>query len=314
MSEENEVLAFSVDEKLLLDKGQAIDEMLSISLDPDIAIETYHDYVQIRGIIILQGEYKKSDIKTPTENEIGMNYLEKIIDTEPGQAMFSHRFPVEISIPKNRITSMENVHVEVASFDYEIPATDCININATLHIAGITKEDVTPEPQEELPPEKEEEETTVQDKETVMEAIPTSDEASEEAPTEEVEVIEKPKRELQEEIKEEDSETSKNKLDVNDDTEVDMEVVTDTEDTIDIQLSETEEVEEEKVKDMLFLTDLFGGAEEEMKTSIKIHITQEEDTVETIAKRYDVSALQLMKENNLSPEDITEGMLVEIPQ
>src|SRR5690625_7852000 len=120
--------------------------MLAISLEPDIAIETFHDYVQIRGIIILQGECKKT-----TENleEVGApdnvvtNYLEKIIDTEPGQAMFSHRFPVEISIPKNRITSMENVHVEVASFDYEIPATDCININATLHIAGITKEDVT---------------------------------------------------------------------------------------------------------------------------------------------------------------------------
>lgn len=319
------MLAFSVNETLLLDQGQGIEEMLSISLDPDIAIETYHDYVQIRGIIILQGEYKKSTSPQHPDHEEVMNYLEKIIDTEPGQAMFSHRFPVEISIPKNRIYSISDVRVEVAAFDYELPTVDCLKINATLHIGGISKDeiiedrhDVMEEPnqigaesneQAEAPkavgPEQEKSIKQQESGEVKAGRTDKADKADKTNKADKKEVAKEPKQ----------SETPVSSTDGKNHAEVaNIEVITESEETIDIQLSENVETDEEKVKDVLFLTDLFGGIQEETKTNIRIHITQEEDTVETIAKRYEVSALQLIKENNLSPENLSEGMLIQIPQ
>ena len=59
------------------------------------------------------------------------------------------------------------------------------------------------------------------------------------------------------------------------------------------------------MKDVQFLTDLFGGSKEETQTTVTIYIIQEEDTVESIAKRFEIPALQLLKDNNLSGEDIS---------
>lgn len=82
---------------------------------------------------------------------------------------------------------------------------------------------------------------------------------------------------------------------------------------IDIQLNESEAEEDDEVKDVQFLTDLFGGEEEEQHAKMRIYITQEEDTIETIAKRYEISALQLIKDNNLAGESIEEGQLLHLP-
>src|SRR5690625_3167167 len=82
---------------------------------------------------------------------------------------------------------------------------------------------------------------------------------------------------------------------------------------IDIQLSESEEDDgDEEVKDVRFLTDLFGGEQEETYTKMKIYITQENDTIESIAKRYEMSTLQLIKDNQLTGEGLEEGQLLYI--
>src|SRR5699024_6531963 len=122
---------------------QGIEEMLAISLDPDIAIETFHEDIQIRGIIILQGEYKKViDEQTNVEHEkdSSLQIIEKMIETEENQVMFSHRFPVEVTVAENRINDLNDVKVEVVAFDYEIPTNDSLNISAELHIHGILNE------------------------------------------------------------------------------------------------------------------------------------------------------------------------------
>lgn len=326
LEQHKDILSFTVNESLHLESGQGIEEMLGISLEPDIAIETYHDYVQIRGIIILQGECKKT-----TENIEGINstdhsitnYIEKIIDTEPGQAMFSHRFPVEVSVPKNRIRDISDVKVEVVSFDYELPSTHRLNINATLHIHGIVADEIISAPAEtpetlETPEETSEKtlRTTKEDEKT-----DTSDELSldkdmheKKESTEEIMHTEELETSKQEEVTIIDSEETKSgDLTASEEAmTVEDDKLHDEKDEIDIQLSEMEEKEEEQVNDVLFLTDLFGGIAEESSTTLRIHIIQEEDTIESIAKRYDVSALQLMKDNQLSADEMIPGNLIHI--
>src|SRR5699024_1341609 len=53
---------------------------------------------------------------------------------------FVHRFPVEISIPSYRVHELEDVTVQVASFDYEIPNHHQMKLMATIEIDGLIEQ------------------------------------------------------------------------------------------------------------------------------------------------------------------------------
>src|SRR5699024_10655534 len=268
---------------------QGIEEMLAISLDPDIAIETFHEDIQIRGIIILQGEYKKViDEQTNVEHEkdSSLQIIEKMIETEENQVMFSHRFPVEVTVAKNRINDLNDEKVEVVAFDYEIPANNRLNISAELHIHGILNERNIPDHNQKKEDIKAHEKEACHQEEKVVEESTLSD-----------------------------SEKVSNKIDHEppDEGEVNYNInmnEQEEEDDIDIQLNETED--EEMVEDVLFLADIFADTDEKSVSTMRIHIIQKEDTIESVAKRYDMSALQLMKDNQLNADEMTPGKLIYI--
>lgn len=304
LDQQQNVLSFTVNESLHMEKGQEIEEMLSISIEPDIAIETFEEYMQIRGLIILQGECSKANTTEDKYHDEanGQNdalvYMEKVIDTQVNQMMFSHRFPVEVSVARNRIDNIADVKVEVISFDYELPANDRLNIEATLHIHGIKGNNVEREKeidQEEAQAEPQIEETASTEEENNVVNEQTNEE----------------------EIKTPDNEEQLTSINVPETLQSDEKIISESieaidDQVIDIQYSETTEEEDEEVSDVLFLTDLFGEVEEASVTTMKIHIIQEEDTIESIAKRYDMSALQLMKDNNIHADDMEPGSLIYI--
>src|SRR5690606_19452538 len=119
MKAKDDVIIFDVNETLYFERGQEIAEMVSISLDPDIAIQAYDQYIQVRGLIMLQGEYVKVENSQPEYQEFTeelTNYIEKVVDTEENQAQFSHRFPVEISVPSYRVENEADVTVTIDAF------------------------------------------------------------------------------------------------------------------------------------------------------------------------------------------------------
>src|SRR5699024_4298899 len=68
-------------------------------------------------------------------------YIEKIVDHHNGTtADFYHRFPIEISIPKERVNRLEDVRVKIAVFDYELPDHHTVKLSATVHITGLVEE------------------------------------------------------------------------------------------------------------------------------------------------------------------------------
>jgi stage VI sporulation protein D len=140
LSQENQsCLRFSLEESLWFRKGQEVEELVSISLDPDITIQENDQYVTIRGSLELTGEYKSYEPTNENKNEdvTSQKFVERVDAREGGNCEFSHRFPVDITIPNNRIQSIYDIDVLVESFDYSIPERSCLKLAAELTISGL---------------------------------------------------------------------------------------------------------------------------------------------------------------------------------
>ncbi|MGG5254876.1 stage VI sporulation protein D [Neobacillus sp. SM06] len=140
MSQENQsCLRFSLEESLWFRKGQEVEELISISLDPDITIQENDQYVTIRGSLELTGEYKSfhDGEGMEEEAEFAQKYVQRVDEGDEGVYEFAHRFPVDITIPNNRIQSIYDIDVMVETFDYSLPERSCLKLSAELTISGL---------------------------------------------------------------------------------------------------------------------------------------------------------------------------------
>ncbi len=141
MSQDNQsYLRFSLEESVWFQKGQEVAELVSISLDPNITIIENDQYVTIKGSLELTGEYQPL-VESFAAEDIGEISASKFVHTveERGEGIseFLHRFPVDITIPNNRIQSVYDIDVTVDSFDYVFPERSCLNLSAELTISGL---------------------------------------------------------------------------------------------------------------------------------------------------------------------------------
>ncbi|WP_421380244.1 stage VI sporulation protein D [Bacillus salacetis] len=143
MSQEQSCLRFSLEEAVWFKKGQEVEELLSISLDPHITIQEQEQYVLIRGTLDLTGEYlpTSSNEEEEPDNWYDLQhngkYVHRVDYREKGECEFTHSFPVDVTIPKNRIANLDEIDVYVDSFDYVVPENACLKLNADLTISGI---------------------------------------------------------------------------------------------------------------------------------------------------------------------------------
>jgi stage VI sporulation protein D len=140
--EQQSCLRFSLEEAVWFKKGQEVEELLSISLDPHITIQEQEQYVLIRGTLDLTGEYLPSGSNEEDQDnwyDFHQNgkYVHHVEFREKGECEFTHSFPVDVTIPKNRIANMNEIDVYVDSFDYVVPENACLKLNADLTISGI---------------------------------------------------------------------------------------------------------------------------------------------------------------------------------
>lgn len=139
MSQGNQsCLRFSLEESVWFQRGQEVAELVSISLDPNITIQENEQYVSIRGSLELTGEYTCLEQQQENENQIAaLKYVHSVMEREEGVYEFLHRFPVDITIPKNRIESIYDIDIQVEGFDYTFPEEDRLKLNADLAITGL---------------------------------------------------------------------------------------------------------------------------------------------------------------------------------
>lgn len=133
-------LRFSLEESVWFQKGQEVAELVSISLDPNITIIENDQYVTIKGSLELTGEYTRNEEDQTEENFeeiIASKFIHTVEERDEGICEFLHRFPVDITIPNNRIQSVYDIDVTVDSFDYVLPERSCLKLSAELTISGL---------------------------------------------------------------------------------------------------------------------------------------------------------------------------------
>lgn len=143
MSENQSSLRFSLEESVWFKRGQEVEELLSISLDPHITIQEQEQYIIIQGKLFLSGEYRNNAEQVEDEE---VSWQKKYVHTleyreEEDVYEFKHQFPVDITIPKEKVEDVSYLDVSVDSFDYDILENLCLKLNADLTISGLRDEE-----------------------------------------------------------------------------------------------------------------------------------------------------------------------------
>lgn len=343
------LFVFDLNESLYLETGQEISEMLSISLDPEITVQPFNDYVSIRGVIQLQGEYQKAevteerDIPLELEDYHSRRYLERVEETAEGVASFSHEFPIEISVPTDRVADVNNIMVDVEWFDYDLPTENQLKLTSRIAIEGISQQREKQENDEslaesvdliesenerfefEILEEKEQEESVEERQEDEVPVINESVSSKSDAENEEENDKNRwPKTKSQslaeffntspssplEPSAKMESEGTYESVDHVDSNEY-IEELMESRESAEVELSESSS---EDMENVTYLADMFRESEEDVEfTKVRICIVQENDTLEAIADRYEIPKLQLLKQNRLDGDDLSEGQLLSIP-
>ncbi|MGM8213007.1 stage VI sporulation protein D [Virgibacillus sp. W0430] len=344
MSKERAVFSFDLHESLYFEKGQEVAEMLSISLEPNISIQPFNEYVSIRGVIELQGDYKKSDELAEETDRLeayethnSLRYVEKISDMENGKLFFSHRFPVEISVPANRVSDLDDITVDVDAFDYELPSNGLLVLKSTIKINGINEDEEIGTMREETQndqleyEERKREEANTRSVEDRMNSsndfvespnfeldIKTNEQQAEKpvAEGEKDRFLFKQTESIQQFMKKDEQVNElKSTEELNKEIELHSELENSAETNLQIEAKESdaEEADLNAIDSLNYLSDMFRNEAEEQYSSMRLCIVQEEDTIETISKRYEVPALQIVNKNKLVDADLTPGQLLYIP-
>ncbi|MDT8859503.1 stage VI sporulation protein D [Alkalihalobacillus sp. MEB130] len=143
-------LSFSIEESVWLNKGQEVEEILGMSLEPEIVIEEKDHHVFIRGGLRLVGEYRptgtddsKADNSQTLEQQVSFRSAGDVTIAADGSGQIKHFFPIDVTIPLSRIQNLDDVYVEVDSFDYDLPEKSCIQLTADISISGMTQQQET---------------------------------------------------------------------------------------------------------------------------------------------------------------------------
>lgn len=316
----NKPLEVKISEKYYIEKGQGIDQLLAVSLDDHIRLHEFPSFIQLKGEVILEGEFAKE----PGIRNLGerkdfpqRKYMQSIELLEDGIAYFRQIIPVDITIPKSSVRDIEDIQVSIHHFDYSIPTPHIFILFATLCVTGIVKE--------------EEEETRAQS-DAVLEEVIIEEKPVEETPT----VVEDVAEELAEELAAEElpieevlqpeveSIVNVERLDEKIDNEtidevpyvVHKNVAEDSDegmvvdDEVDSSFSEAEVVEGE-VREVheSFLDELFGA---DRVAQVTKYVVQEEDSLASVAERFAVPVGELSRVNREVVDDFRVGVVLTI--
>lgn len=294
--EENEVMYIPIEEYIHVSNDMKIDEMMQISLEPNIIMQMKHDFILLKGDLILQGNYRLLENEEPFDRiEPQMEQVQLLGENK---AMFLHAFPIEIAIEKSKIKNLDDVSMQMEMFDYTIKNPVTIHLTANVMINGI---DQTASQKKQVEGEKEPDVISTQ-----LHFDERKTDKLKQSKHEDQEIDEAVHVEGTDNIRiEEEKETpvtigfSSNEREI---------------DNIDEEEAIAEEVVEEATKSPVSLFHmLFSNDDEtEQYEHVRMYITQENDYLDKIAEKYDLSLYQLMKDNDLTEDMVEAGQILKI--
>ncbi|MGJ7035160.1 LysM peptidoglycan-binding domain-containing protein [Anoxybacillus eryuanensis] len=296
------MLRFSIEEAIAFRREHHVDQLLSISLQPTITIEEQGDYVYIRGVLELSGEYAKREEDGEDDLSIeAVRYVEHVRINDEQVGEFLHQFPIDVTVPKERIDDLEQVYVFIESFDYDLRQHE-LRLIAEVAIHGIQMDDDREDDEWEPYNVDDFEPFEVVAREEVYQQEETEEDQGS--------IVNVPPFYM---FHEESNHVEQQLLD--DEQHEDKRAEEQKEEKQSFQLEmKGRDTNEKRNENALYLTKLFGKNEEQTFARLKICIVQQGDSLDKIAERYDVSVQQLLRTNHLeSGSDIHEGQLLYIP-
>ena len=307
---------FDLSETLYFHRNEGVSEMLGIGLDPEITIESHPDHVSVRGIIALTGEYVPVFVDDQTEVEddegIQSRYFKRVERDDEGICDFLHHFPIDISIPHERIKNLADLTVSVDHFDYRIPDSRKLELEAKVQIDGLEYARHA---------EVDEDETDVE-----------NDEVEQDDP------INKTDERIHFDIKLQEEEpeqvATSNEKDVQDQAEEKVVAKEEVEKIVHFkQRTEPVLLEEERgrsesdagdedapeetkrAEQANYLLDLFDRDEEsgEGYSQMRMYIVQNEDSLEAVAEKYELSVAKMQRVNRLESSVVYQGQVLYVP-
>ncbi|WP_050551890.1 stage VI sporulation protein D [Bacillus cereus] len=312
-------LRFSLKESVWFQKGQEVEELLSISLDPDVEIEELDHEVIVRGQLDLTGEYvARQDDSAYSLRELSPAKSIDYVETrEDGVNELVHSFPLEISIPRNRVKVIEELYVSIEEFDYELKENGCLQLLADISITGLCDEERIEDEEDEMAYAELEVDSAQEDENRptphVEEPAYKESDEWEDYAFEPFQLEERKEQEVEEEELEEHEFAGREE---------------EQETTPQFELFGRKDFKKEKAKkqeeqeeaaysqrdeNALYLTKIFTKEPEEEFTKLRMYFVQEGDTIESVAERYETSIQNLYRVNQTEDIYLTTGQIIYIP-
>lgn len=119
LSHQTSGLRFDIYERVHLPENTiGIRELNGIELTPEISIIEQGEQAILKGHLVLFGTYTGDDDRKTEEQ-------------------MTHRIPVEITLPLNRIKNVDDIRVEIENFDVDVLSPKVLNVTGVLTLEGI---------------------------------------------------------------------------------------------------------------------------------------------------------------------------------
>ncbi|MBW4084732.1 LysM peptidoglycan-binding domain-containing protein [Paenibacillus sp. S150] len=129
MFDQSHGLRFDIYERIHLPAElPGIAELEEVELIPDIQVIQREDRAELYGQLLLTGLYRGEDDRTQR---------------------LEHAIPVEITVPLTRVSSLEDIGVEIENFDIDLLTMRTVNITGVLSLRGIGSGETQPAWQQE---------------------------------------------------------------------------------------------------------------------------------------------------------------------
>ena len=120
MSQQSSGLRFDIYERVhLSDDTVGVKEITGIELTPEITVVAQGEQAVLKGHLALTGTYAGDD------------------ETRGEEEQLTHRIPVEITLPLNRVENVNDIRVEIENFDVDLLSSRSLNVTGVLSLGGI---------------------------------------------------------------------------------------------------------------------------------------------------------------------------------
>ncbi|GEN45815.1 stage VI sporulation protein D [Alkalibacillus haloalkaliphilus] len=139
---------FEVRENINFKRGEEIDDLYSIAIDPDVKVIHESNYVQIRGVLVVRGDYQTTNYDQESQyivDDEDFNTVQQVRTLDNGFMEFQYPIPIDITIPHNRIRTDDHIQVVIDYFDYELPESKTLKVYSNVRLDGTEMVEVAEE-------------------------------------------------------------------------------------------------------------------------------------------------------------------------